>query len=97
MPSNTVAAGPVIVTGAPSPGHAIVSVKDDGLGLTAEDTAKIFDRYHRVEANHTRNIAGFGIGLYLSAEIINRHAGKIWVESEAGQGSTFYFSLPVEA
>ena len=78
-------------------GHAIVSVKDDGLGMTQEDTAKIFDRYHRVEANHTRNIAGFGIGLYLSAEIINRHAGKIWVESEVGQGSTFYFSLPVEA
>jgi two-component system sensor histidine kinase VicK len=77
-------------------GHAIVSVKDDGLGMASEDTAKIFDRYHRVEANHTRNISGFGIGLYLSAEIINRHAGKIWVESEVGQGSTFYFSLPVE-
>ena len=78
-------------------GHAIVSVKDDGLGMAPEDTAKIFDRYHRVESNHSRNISGFGIGLYLSAEIINRHSGKIWVESELGQGSTFYFRLPIEA
>ena len=78
-------------------GHAVVSVQDEGLGMAPEDTAKIFDRYHRVEANHTRNIAGFGIGLYLSAEIINRHDGKIWVESEPGKGSTFYFSLPIKA
>jgi PAS domain S-box-containing protein len=78
-------------------GNAIVSVKDEGLGMAPEDTSKIFERYHRVEANHTRNISGFGIGLYLSAEIIIRHGGKIWVQSEPGVGSTFYFSLPVEA
>lgn len=71
-----------------------VSVKDAGIGIKPGDADKIFDRYYRVENNNTRHISGFGIGLYLSAEIINRHGGKIWLESEPGKGSTFYFSLP---
>lgn len=74
---------------------AIVSVKDYGLGIKAQDIPKLFDRYYRVENTNTRHIAGFGIGLYLSAEIIRRHDGKIWVESEVDKGSTFYFSLPL--
>jgi PAS domain S-box-containing protein len=73
----------------------IVSVKDEGMGIEPYDLNKIFDRYYRVEATHMRHIAGFGIGLYLSAEIIKRHDGEIWAESESGKGSTFYFSLPV--
>ncbi|MGY3211508.1 PAS domain S-box protein [Mucilaginibacter sp. HD30] len=74
-----------------------VSVTDEGLGISAEDCDHIFDRYYRVESNHTRHISGFGIGLYLSAEIIQRHEGQIWVESERGKGSTFFFTLPVKA
>ncbi|MHB8206569.1 PAS domain S-box protein [Mucilaginibacter sp.] len=73
----------------------IVSVQDDGMGIKPQDLDKIFDRYYRVETDHTRHIAGFGIGLYLSAEIIKRHGGEIWAESERGKGSTFYFSLPI--
>jgi PAS domain S-box-containing protein len=72
-----------------------VSVKDEGMGIKAQDLPRVFDRYYRVETNHTRNISGFGIGLYLCAEIIKHHGGKIWVESESGVGSTFYFSLPL--
>jgi len=75
--------------------NVIVSVKDEGIGIKPQDLAQIFDRYYRVETNNTRHIAGFGIGLYLSAEIIKRHDGEIWVESESGKGSTFYFSLPL--
>jgi PAS domain S-box-containing protein len=75
--------------------NVIVSVKDEGMGINPQDLGKIFDRYYRVEANHMRHIAGFGIGLYLSAEIIKRHDGEIWAESESGKGSTFYFSLPI--
>ncbi|WP_165499683.1 PAS domain-containing sensor histidine kinase [Pedobacter frigidisoli] len=73
--------------------NAIVSVKDQGIGISAEDSAKLFQRYYRVGSNHT--ISGFGIGLYLSAEIIERHDGRIWVESKENVGSTFYFSLPL--
>jgi len=73
----------------------VVSVKDEGMGIKPKDIDKIFDRYYRVESNHTRLISGFGIGLYLSSEIVDRHGGKIWAESESGKGSTFYFSLPL--
>ena len=72
----------------------IVSVTDEGMGLKPSDIEKVFDRYFRVESSHTQHISGFGIGLYLSAEIIHRHHGKIWADSELGVGSTFYFSLP---
>lgn len=73
--------------------EVIVSVKDQGIGISKDDAKKLFDRYYRVQSNHT--ISGFGIGLYLSAEIIHRHDGKIWVKSEGQVGSTFYFSLPL--
>ncbi|KAA5536190.1 PAS domain-containing protein [Taibaiella lutea] len=72
-----------------------VSVRDNGIGIKGTEQEKLFDRYHRVENEHTKSISGFGLGLYLSAEIIQRHKGKIWVESVHGKGSTFFFSLPL--
>ncbi|SDD73496.1 PAS domain S-box-containing protein [Mucilaginibacter pineti] len=78
-------------------GNAIVSIKDEGMGIKPQDREKLFDRYYRVETKHTKHISGFGIGLYLSAEIIQRHEGRIWVESESGVGSTFYFTIPLSA
>jgi PAS domain S-box-containing protein len=72
-----------------------VSVKDKGIGIKEEDREKLFERYYRVETSNTRHISGFGIGLYLSAEIIEQHGGKIWVESSENEGSTFRFTLPV--
>jgi two-component system sensor histidine kinase VicK len=74
---------------------ALVSVTDEGLGIEQKDIDKLFTRYYRVENKHTERITGLGIGLYLSAEIIKHHNGKIWVESEIGKGSTFFFSLPL--
>ncbi|WP_412465960.1 ATP-binding protein [Pedobacter sp. KLB.chiD] len=73
----------------------IISVIDQGIGIKPEHQQKLFDRYYRVENDST--IAGFGIGLYLCAEIVTRHQGKIWVESEFGKGSTFSFSIPLGA
>ena len=73
----------------------VVWVKDEGIGIQPADLPQIFDRYHRVESVDTKHISGFGIGLYLSAEIIRRHDGEIWAKSEPGKGSTFYFSLPL--
>lgn len=72
-----------------------VSIKDQGMGIHKEDLERLFERYYRVESKNTELISGFGIGLYLCAEIINIHEGKIWAESEIGKGSTFYFSLPL--
>jgi PAS domain S-box-containing protein len=76
-------------------GFAYVSVKDEGLGIRPQDQLKLFERFYRVEAHETKAIAGFGIGLYICKEIIERHEGQIGVESEPGKGSLFWFSLPV--
>jgi PAS domain S-box-containing protein len=75
-------------------GFARFSVSDEGIGIEPQHLTQLFKRYYRVENNS--HISGFGIGLYLSAEIIERHNGQIWAESEPGKGSTFYFSLPVD-
>jgi PAS domain S-box-containing protein len=80
----------------PRPDYVQVSIKDQGIGIKLEDREKLFDRYYRVESNHTQHISGFGIGLYLSAEIIRHHEGRIWVESEIGKGSVFYFTIPFD-
>jgi PAS domain S-box-containing protein len=71
-----------------------IGVKDFGIGIAADKLTKIFTRFYRIEGtNHT--ISGLGIGLYLSHEIITRHNGKLWVESELEKGSTFWFTLPL--
>lgn len=72
-----------------------ISVHDQGIGIKPQDAEKLFERYYRVEAQDRQHISGFGIGLYLSAEIVQRHDGRIWVESKGGVGSTFLFTLPL--
>jgi PAS domain S-box-containing protein len=74
--------------------EVVVSVKDFGMGIPAKDLKKVFNRFYRVN-NMESNVSGLGIGLYISAEIIRRHNGRIWAESEPGKGSTFYFTLPL--
>jgi PAS domain S-box-containing protein len=77
--------------------NAQISVKDQGIGIKPADIDKLFERYYRVENVSTKSISGFGIGLYLCSEIIERHSGSIWVESTVGEGSTFHFSIPLDA
>jgi signal transduction histidine kinase len=72
-----------------------VSIRDQGIGISPDDIDKLFLPHYRAQTKETEKIAGFGIGLYLCSEIINRHEGKIWVESEPGHGSTFKFTLPI--
>jgi two-component system CheB/CheR fusion protein len=71
-----------------------VSVKDTGIGIRQENFGKIFERYYR-EEDRVIHFQGLGIGLFISNEIIRRHNGKIWVESVADKGSTFYFTVPI--
>ncbi|WP_225872677.1 ATP-binding protein [Pedobacter frigoris] len=76
-------------------GMVNVSVKDRGMGIKSDDLPNIFDRYYRVEGSQMFSISGFGIGLYLCKEIIERHKGEISAISDFGVGSTFTFSLPL--
>lgn len=76
-------------------GMVRVSVKDQGIGIAAKDIGHLFERFYRVDTGS--HISGFGIGLYLSAEIIEKHNGRIWAESEHGHGTTFFFELPLHA
>lgn len=73
----------------------IISVQDFGVGIPKRSRTKIFKRFYRVHKT-ANEFSGMGIGLYVASEIIKRHKGKMWVESEEGEGSTFYFSLPVK-
>lgn len=75
-------------------GSVIVSVTDKGIGINESSKEKIFQRFYRAENMKNATASGFGIGLYLSTEIIKLHNGKTWFVSEEGKGSTFYFSIP---
>jgi signal transduction histidine kinase len=74
--------------------EVMVSVQDFGVGISSNYLKKIFSRFFRIEEQEG-NFTGLGIGLYISKEIIERHKGAIWVESEPNKGSTFYFKIPV--
>ena len=73
---------------------ARVSIRDNGPGIPPEKLPYLFDRYYRVDSSGMQ-YSGLGLGLYINAEIIKRHDGKIGVDSEMGNGSTFWFTLPL--
>src|SRR5262249_7284581 len=72
-----------------------VSVRDTGPGISAADQAKLFQEFQQADNAITRKKGGTGLGLAISKRIIEMHGGRIWVESQPGQGSTFAFRLPV--
>jgi PAS domain S-box-containing protein len=77
-----------------SPGHVLIEVSDKGPGIPAEKVPHLFDRYYQVESKGIK-YTGLGLGLYISAEIVKKHGGDIGVNSRIGEGSTFWFTLPV--
>jgi two-component system phosphate regulon sensor histidine kinase PhoR len=76
--------------------EALVAVDDEGSGIPPEQQSKLFQRYSRVSKNR-RRIEGLGLGLYISRKFVQLHGGRIWTESVEGEGSTFYFTLPIRA
>ncbi|MBF5043445.1 PAS domain S-box protein [Aggregicoccus sp. 17bor-14] len=74
---------------------ALLSVRDEGIGIPQDDQEHLFDRYFRARNVSTHSYGGLGLGLYISRDIVERHGGRIWVESEAGKGATFYVALPL--
>lgn len=87
-------AGAVDIAVSMDHGRALVSVQDFGLGVSKEQQERIFNRFYRVE-DMAVHISGLGIGLFISKEIITRHNGRLWVESEEAKGSTFFFEIPL--
>ncbi len=75
--------------------NVVVAVQDTGVGIAPSDQTRLFEKFFRVKQRETAGVKGSGLGLAIVKSIIERHGGKIWVESRLGQGSTFYIALPV--
>jgi len=86
--------GEVIVDISGSEDHVVISVKDSGIGIPAEDMAHLFQKFYRVDNKDTREIGGTGLGLYLCRRLAEIMEGRIWAESVYGSGSTFFVELP---
>ena len=76
-------------------GFLCLSVSDAGCGISPENREIVFDRLAQVKSGAEVSRSGLGLGLFISKELVSRHGGRIWVESQLGHGSTFYFTLPV--
>jgi signal transduction histidine kinase len=88
--------GLIILQGKVSKEHAVISVADEGVGIAPEDLNHLFDRFFRAKSNSGNQVIGTGLGLPISRAIIEAHGGRLWAESVLGQGSRFYFSLPLK-
>jgi two-component system OmpR family sensor kinase len=76
-------------------GHAVLSVQDEGPGLSREHQARVFDRFYRVDGSRTRDSGGLGLGLPIAKAIVEAHRGRILVQSEPGRGCLFSVRLPI--
>ena len=74
---------------------ALISVSDTGIGIDPEVQPRLFDPFYQVEPLLTRKTGGAGLGLLVSKAIVEAHSGRIWVESVPGEGSTFFFTIPL--
>jgi two-component system sensor histidine kinase GlrK len=87
--------GEVEISAHPEDGGVKVSVKDSGPGIPAENLKTIFEKFHQIPLKSPDHKGGTGLGLAIVKQVITAHGGKVWAESEPGQGSTFMFVLPV--
>lgn len=87
--------GGVLVKTEFSEGKVIVSITDTGHGISKEDQEILFQKFSRVQKEYSKQAGGTGLGLYICKKIIEGHKGEIWLQSEVGQGSIFFFSVPV--
>jgi two-component system phosphate regulon sensor histidine kinase PhoR len=78
-----------------SQAHVLISVKDNGLGITKDDLPRIFERFYKSDRARTRGASGTGLGLAIARHLVEAHGGRIWAKSKEGKGSTFYFTIPV--
>lgn len=76
--------------------RVVVSIKDNGIGIPQNQVAHMFEKFHRFDNSFSRKIGGTGLGLSICREIIEKHEGTIWIESEENKGTTVSFSLPIK-
>lgn len=88
---------PVRVFARPGDGEIEIGVEDGGDGISAEDTAKLFQKFQRLSTPATRDVGGTGLGLYIVKGLVDAMGGRVWVESAPGAGATFAFTIPVAA
>ena len=74
----------------------VISVSDQGIGISAEDRESLFTTFHRIQRPETRGIRGSGLGLYIVKEWAEAMGGTVWLESELNQGSTFFVAIPIQ-
>ena len=86
---------PVRLSGQVGPNGIVIAVSDTGVGIPAEQLDRIFEKFHRVEQGDNRETYGYGLGLYIARGLVEALGGRIWAESTPGEGSTFYFTLPL--
>lgn len=85
--------GLIVVRGEVRPADVVVSISDQGVGISPEDLIPLFEKYFRVKAPTGYHVPGTGLGLPVARAIVEAHGGRIWAESKVGQGTTLYFSL----
>jgi len=88
-------AGKVSIDARAADGSFVVSVTDTGPGISDADQLRIFEEFQQADSSSTRAKGGSGLGLSISRRIVELHGGRLWVESELGHGSTFYFTVPL--
>jgi signal transduction histidine kinase len=86
----------IVVRGTVNEREVVVSVADQGVGLAPEDLNRLFEKFFRVKSGLGRHVVGSGLGLPIAHTIIESHGGHIWAESKIGQGTTLFFTLPLE-
>jgi len=86
--------GEIEIRGRLEGSEILFSVRDTGIGIAKEDIPLIFEEFRQLDGSNTRRYGGTGIGLSLAKQLLESHNGRIWVESDVGKGSTFYFTLP---
>jgi two-component system phosphate regulon sensor histidine kinase PhoR len=91
----TTPGGQIILSASASASEVTFIVSDTGIGIPRADQPRIFERFYRVDAARSREVGGTGLGLAIAKHLVEAHGGRIWVESEVGQGSRFYFTVPI--
>ncbi len=91
----TLSGGSITVSFSADQGFVTMVVKDSGIGIPISQQGKIFTRFFRATNAIRKETDGSGLGLFITKNIVEKHGGKLWFESEQGKGSTFYFSIPI--